>query len=152
MRRFRINLCKSDRNVRMVKEVICPMTPFPFSINQLLQQADSTDPGMDVRSFNGKHMDASTIRSILQNEKYTGDIILQKTFVSDALTHTKIKNNSELPQYQDFDERLYEKTPRFRSNSEVRSFSFICFYFNFPYSSSETGSHHSVFPSSPGIS
>ena len=35
----------------------------------------------------------STIRSILKNEKYKGEAILQKTYTEDFLTHRQIKNN-----------------------------------------------------------
>ena len=36
---------------------------------------------------------------ILQNERYAGDVLLQKTFRSDLLNGTTKKNNGELPQY-----------------------------------------------------
>ena len=41
----------------------------------------------------------STIMSILQNEKYKGDALLQKTYTADFLTKKVKKNNGELPQY-----------------------------------------------------
>lgn len=41
----------------------------------------------------------NAIRFILNNEKYAGDSLLQKTYVSDVLTHKVKKNNGELPQY-----------------------------------------------------
>lgn len=41
----------------------------------------------------------STIMSILQNEKYKGDALLQKTYTADFLTKTVKKNNGEVPQY-----------------------------------------------------
>ena len=41
----------------------------------------------------------STIISILKNEKYKGDALLQKTYVEDFLTHKTVKNNGEVPQY-----------------------------------------------------
>ena len=37
----------------------------------------------------------STIVSILSNEKYKGEAILQKTYIDDFLTHKKVKNNGE---------------------------------------------------------
>ena len=37
--------------------------------------------------------------SILQNEKYKGDALLQKTFTKDFLTHKLVVNNDEVPQY-----------------------------------------------------
>lgn len=41
----------------------------------------------------------STIRSMLRNEKYMGDVLLQKTYTSDFLSKKKVKNLGELPQY-----------------------------------------------------
>lgn len=41
----------------------------------------------------------SSVMSILQNEKYKGDALLQKTFTKDFLTHQLVKNNGEVPQY-----------------------------------------------------
>ena len=40
----------------------------------------------------------STIRSILSNEKYKGDALLQKTYVIDCISH-KSKKNDDRPQY-----------------------------------------------------
>ena len=41
----------------------------------------------------------STVRSILKNEKYKGDAILQKSFTVDFLTKKKKINEGEIPQY-----------------------------------------------------
>lgn len=41
----------------------------------------------------------STIMSILQNEKYKGDALLQKTYTVDFLSKTVRKNHGEIPQY-----------------------------------------------------
>ncbi len=41
----------------------------------------------------------STIKSILQNEKYTGDALLQKTYITDCITKKSRKNNGDLPMY-----------------------------------------------------
>lgn|GEM_PF-516593 len=41
----------------------------------------------------------STIRSILSNEKYRGDVLIQKQFTVDWLTKTVKKNEGEVPQY-----------------------------------------------------
>jgi len=41
-----------------------------------------------------------TIITILANDKYTGDLILQKTFVRDHVTKKKCINRGELPRYQ----------------------------------------------------
>ena len=39
------------------------------------------------------------IKRILTNEKYTGDALLQKTYVTDCITKKTRKNNGELPMY-----------------------------------------------------
>lgn len=39
------------------------------------------------------------VRGILQNRVYTGDVITQKYFVENPLTHKLVKNNGELPMY-----------------------------------------------------
>ena len=41
----------------------------------------------------------ATIRSILSNEKYCGDVLYQKTYSKDYLTHKSVKNRDVLPQY-----------------------------------------------------
>lgn len=41
----------------------------------------------------------SSVMSILKNEKYKGDALLQKTFTKDFLTHQCVTNNGEVPQY-----------------------------------------------------
>ncbi len=40
-----------------------------------------------------------TISKLLKNEKYTGEVLLQKTFVKDALTGKQLKNHGELERY-----------------------------------------------------
>lgn len=40
-----------------------------------------------------------TVRKILNNEKYYGDVLLQKTYVSDYFTGRQSPNNGELDQY-----------------------------------------------------
>jgi DNA invertase Pin-like site-specific DNA recombinase len=41
----------------------------------------------------------STINKILRNEKYMGDALLQKTYTTDFLNKTRVKNNGLVPQY-----------------------------------------------------
>jgi DNA invertase Pin-like site-specific DNA recombinase len=42
---------------------------------------------------------ATTVRSILANEKYKGDALLQKSYTTDFLTKKKKVNEGEVPQY-----------------------------------------------------
>ena len=41
----------------------------------------------------------STVKSILQNEKYVGDAVLQKTFSEDLFDRQRVKNEGQLPKY-----------------------------------------------------
>ena len=41
----------------------------------------------------------SNINQILRNEKYIGDALLQKTYTTDFLTKTRVKNHGVVPQY-----------------------------------------------------
>lgn len=60
--------------------------------DHLTQQGIHTPMGKEKWSV-------STIMSILQNEKYKGDALLQKTYVADFLTKRVKKNCGEIPQY-----------------------------------------------------
>ena len=46
-----------------------------------------------------KKWSKNSVLSILTNEKYKGDALLQKGYVKDYLEHRTVKNNGELPQY-----------------------------------------------------
>lgn len=52
-----------------------------------------------LTSTGKKIWNVSHIQSILKNEKYVGDALLQKTFTSDCITHKVIKNHGERPMY-----------------------------------------------------
>ena len=41
----------------------------------------------------------STITSMLENEKFCGDLLLQKYYTEDFLTHKTVKNDGKFPQY-----------------------------------------------------
>lgn len=41
----------------------------------------------------------STINKVLRNEKYIGDSLLQKTYTTDFLNKTRVKNTGIVPQY-----------------------------------------------------
>lgn len=42
---------------------------------------------------------ARQVRNILTNEKYKGDALLQKSYITDFLTKKQVKNEGEVPQY-----------------------------------------------------
>lgn len=41
----------------------------------------------------------NTVQSILTNEKYKGDVLIQKTYIEDFITKKAKQNNGEIPQY-----------------------------------------------------
>lgn len=65
----------------------------PYIISQFLQRWEIKSPAGKDRWCQ------SSVLSILQNEKYKGDALLQKTFTVDFLTKKAKKNEGELPQY-----------------------------------------------------
>ena len=53
-----------------------------------------------IKTVTGKDKwQAGTIKQMLLNEKYMGDVLLQKTFTVDMLEHKRKVNEGELPQY-----------------------------------------------------
>lgn len=68
----------------------------------------------------GSRWHASTIASILRNEKYCGDLLLQKYFTQDYLTHKIVRNSGQLPQYfvEDHHEPIVPKEVFNRVQSE----------------------------------
>jgi DNA invertase Pin-like site-specific DNA recombinase len=49
---------------------------------------------------NGKPWHENTVARILRNEKYAGDLMLQKSFVADCISKRKRVNRGELPMYR----------------------------------------------------
>lgn len=87
--------------------------------------------GLGIPTPGGKkNWSSSTVRSILTNEKYKGDALLQKVYTADFLTKEKKKNNGEVPQYYVeknheaiIDPRVFEQVQaemERRTNSEGR--------------------------------
>ena len=64
-----------------------------YKISQFLQRWEVKSPAGKDRWY------PSSVLSILKNEKYKGDALLQKTFTVDFLTKKARKNEGELPQY-----------------------------------------------------
>ena len=54
-----------------------------------------------IKTPSGKSADwtKNTVNSILSNEKYKGDALLQKTYTDNYLDHTLVKNTGQIPQY-----------------------------------------------------
>ena len=54
---------------------------------------------LGIKPKNNGEWDSRKIKEILCNEKYVGDLLLQKVFVADHLTKKNVPNNGELPKY-----------------------------------------------------
>lgn len=63
------------------------------NIQERLFQEDIPSPSGDLE------WKISAIRSILTNEKYCGDVLMQKTFVQDCISKKVVKNTGQLPMY-----------------------------------------------------
>lgn len=89
------NLVVNPEQAKLVKRIygMFLLGKSPFQIASTLTEEGIPPPG-------GKdHWNASNIRSILTNEKYKGDALLQKTYTVDFLTKKKKANEGEIPQY-----------------------------------------------------
>ena len=65
----------------------------PYKIGIKLEEMQIPTPMRKTKWYQ------STVLSILTNEKYKGDALLQKQFTEDFLSKKKRKNNGEIPQY-----------------------------------------------------
>ena len=71
-----------------------------FLLGRSLRQIKEALERRDILTPKGnREWSLTTIENILRNEKYMGDVLLQKTFTPDFLTKKKKKNNGELTQY-----------------------------------------------------
>ena len=89
------NLIIVPEEAAIIKEIFALYTSGigPCQIARIL-----TAKGYKTRSGNSVWYD-STIEGILQNEKYCGDLLLQKTVTPDFLTHKRVKNDGLAHKY-----------------------------------------------------
>ena len=89
------SLVLNEDEAKIVKRIFAMflqgMTPYGIA-NRLTAEGILT-PGKK------KKWSATTVKSILGNEKYKGDALLQKTYTVDFLTKKKKNNEGEIPQY-----------------------------------------------------
>ena len=64
-----------------------------------LQKIANTPNEEGIYSIYGNEWHISTIRKVLTNEKYCGDLLLQKSYRENYITKKMLPNNGELPQY-----------------------------------------------------
>lgn len=66
-----------------------------YSANKIANQLNQ----LNYRTVNGKRWSSSAVLTILRNEKYVGDLEMQKTITKDFLTHRSVINHGEAPKY-----------------------------------------------------
>lgn len=67
-----------------------------MSLNMIVDKLN--EKGLTTKGKNSPYR-KEVVQRILTNEKYTGDALLQKTYVTDCITKKTRKNNGELPMY-----------------------------------------------------
>lgn len=65
----------------------------PAPIGKTVRLSDETTPSQDIG------WTPKIISGIIRTERYCGDVILQKTYTPDFLSHRSVKNRGELPRY-----------------------------------------------------
>jgi hypothetical protein len=63
--------------------------------NAIMKKLD----GLKIKPKYSNQWHESTIDKILRNEKYCGDMLLQKTYVSNHIDKKSCRNKGELPMY-----------------------------------------------------
>ena len=89
------NLVINEKEAKVVRRIYSLFLQgmSPYGIAKLLAQEEISSP-----SGKGK-WNKQTVRRILENEKYRGDALLQKSFTIDFLSHKTKPNQGEVPQY-----------------------------------------------------
>ena len=54
---------------------------------------------LEIKTIKNNPWSSETVKNILRNEKYCGDVLMQKTYTVDCLTHKSKKNEGEVEQY-----------------------------------------------------
>ena len=62
--------------------------------------ADSLTQGHIPSVKGNEKWNVGTVRNILKNEKYCGDVLMQKTYTVDCFSHRSVKNRGQRPQYR----------------------------------------------------
>ena len=88
---FKINL-EQAKVVKLIYKLFLSGRSF-YAITKELEKGGIKSPSGKDKWY------ISTVRSILTNEKYRGDALIQKEYTADFLDKTRRKNTGEIPQY-----------------------------------------------------
>lgn len=89
------NLYINDEQAAVVR-LIYQMFTDGYSVSHICMVLNS----QGVPSPKGNEWSYSTVRNILSNEKYCGDVVMQKTITIDLFTHKSVKNNGQAAMYR----------------------------------------------------
>src|SRR5690625_3383569 len=70
-----------------------------FLNNMSAEETEKQLAEMGIKSYTGKHFCNTSIRRILTQEKYTGNSLLQKTYIEKHITQRSVINNRKIPMY-----------------------------------------------------
>lgn len=87
----------SDSSVQPLSEFMIFNSYLQGASLQTIKKRLEADGVLTARG--NKKWSSESVQRILQNEKYCGDVLLQKTFIEDVLTGVSKKNTGQLPQY-----------------------------------------------------
>jgi len=87
-------LCVVTDEAKIVRQIFSDYLS-GMGLNAIMKKLNSSD----TFSINGCPWSKTALYKIIRNEKYTGDMLLQKTFCSDHISKKMVVNRGELPMY-----------------------------------------------------
>jgi len=91
---------EGDKLVVNPEEAIIVKLIFEMYLNKIsAERMEIKLKEMGVIATNGGYFNIGTIRDMLSNITYTGNLLLQKSYTSNPLVKKKEKNNGQLPKY-----------------------------------------------------
>ena len=89
------NLVVNEEQAKVVRRIYALFLEgnTPYAVSKNLTEDGVPTPG------GKKAWSKTVVLSILKNEKYKGDALLQKVYTEDFLTKKKVRNSGQVPQY-----------------------------------------------------
>lgn len=85
-----------EEEAKIVRQIYDWFLDYDRTLNWIADKL--TEQGIPT-PMDKKKWSSETVKSILTNEKYKGDALMQKTYTPNFLDHKAVKNNGEKPQY-----------------------------------------------------
>ena len=89
------NLVVNEEQAKVMRRIYALLLEgnTPYAVSKILTEDGVPTPG------GKKNWSKTVVLSILKNEKYKGDALLQKVYTEDFLTKKKVRNSGQVPQY-----------------------------------------------------